>query len=131
MRARAALLLAAGLVLMACGVKPPRVEPRLSVIQERVFNRYCAIPSCHSGYFAESKLSLAAGESRKSLVDVPSFQRPDLMRVAPGHPEASYLVKKLEGVEIVGEPMPNGRTPLPPELILAVREWIARGAPAN
>ena len=53
----------------------------------------------------------------------------ELLRVKPGDPDGSYLIRKLEGGRIVGERMPLGSAPLPPETLAVIREWIARGAP--
>ena len=54
------------------------------------------------------------------------------MRVAPGNPDDSYLVIKLEGSSrMVGQQMPRGRDPLSAEQIGTVRQWIADGAPNN
>jgi hypothetical protein len=59
---------------------------------------------------------------------VPSVEVRGMMLVAPGDPEKSYLVRKLEGNRVVGERMPMGRPPLPPEAVAAIRQWIADGA---
>jgi hypothetical protein len=60
---------------------------------------------------------------------VPSIQQPAVLRVAPGDPDASYLVRKLEGtVGITGEPMPPIGS-LDPTLIAVIRQWITNGAP--
>jgi len=99
------------------------------VLQERVFDRHCATAGCHSGYFPESRLNLERGVSWKNLVGVRSVEDPGLLRVAPGNPDRSYLVRKLVGAGISGERMPNGRTPLSGGEIAAIRQWIERGAP--
>ena len=58
-------------------------------------------------------------------IGVPSTEVPALMRVAPGDPEGSYLLKKVEGsAGIVGNRMGTGD---PAEGAL-VRRWIASGA---
>ena len=54
-----------------------------------------------------------------------------LLRVAPGDPDHSYLLLKLEGKlgpdEGVQMPLVGG--PLPASAIDAIRRWIAAGAP--
>jgi hypothetical protein len=65
-------------------------------------------------------------------VDVPSIEAPEVLRVAPGKPDESYLVMKLEGTHIAGggsgSHMPFGGAPLPPETIAKFRTWIEKGA---
>ena len=72
-----------------------------------------------------------AGDVYAAMVDVPSRERPDLKLVAPGDPDASYLIHKLEGrAGIVGLRMPlNGPPYLTPGQILVIRRWIELGAP--
>jgi hypothetical protein len=50
-----------------------------------------------------------------------------LMRVVPGKPDDSLLVKKLEGTQPCGDPMPIGNK-LSDEQISQVRAWIENGA---
>ena len=55
---------------------------------------------------------------------------PALLRVNPGNPDESYLVRKIEGgPDIAGGQMPLGGTPLSEGLIGMVRGWITFGAP--
>jgi hypothetical protein len=64
-----------------------------------------------------------------SLVGVPSREAPDLVRVAPGDPDASYLLQKLtSATPRDGERMPPDQ-PLASNKIEAIRAWIAAGAP--
>ncbi len=105
------------------------LRPALRSIQVHVFDRTCVRAGCHLGSEVESRLSLRAGESRGGLVGAPSTQVRDLLLVKPGDPEGSYLIRKLEGGRMVGDRMPLGASPLPPETIAVIREWIARGAP--
>lgn len=52
--------------------------------------------------------------------------------VAPGDPDASYVIRKLEGTAgICGLRMPRLRTPLTGDEIAAIRTWIAEGARNN
>ena len=108
------------------------LEPTLSSIQENIFSTSCALSGCHLGGSAPLGLDLSEGRARDNLVDVPSAEVPELMRVEPGNPEDSYLVIKLEGSARLAPGtgrMPLGRSPLSPEQIRVVREWIAAGAP--
>ena len=63
----------------------------------------------------------------------PAAQAPGLLRVVPGDPERSFLVRKLEGSLAAGEgePMPRVGMTLSPALLDLVRRWIAAGAPAD
>jgi hypothetical protein len=59
---------------------------------------------------------------------VPSGERPNLRRVAPGDANNSYIIQKLEGTAGVGERMPAGLPALPQSDINVIRQWIANGA---
>ncbi|MEE9206745.1 MAG: hypothetical protein V3U67_00020 [Gemmatimonadota bacterium] len=101
-----------------------------SGIQARVFTPICT--QCHAGASAPLGFSLEAGVSFANVVNVPSVERPELMRVKPGQPDSSYLVLKVEGASgIVGARMPLGFPPLPAEEIAAIRDWITAGALEN
>jgi hypothetical protein len=51
----------------------------------------------------------------------------NLLRVTPGDPEGSLLIKKLEGNPPCGMAMPVGGM-LKPEQIMLIRTWIQNGA---
>ena len=109
-------------------------EPQatLSSIQANIFTPSCAVSGCHLGAGAPRGLDLSAGSAHANLVSVASDEVPELMLVAPGNPEDSYLVIKLEGSSrMVGQQMPRGRDPLSSEQIGVVRQWITNGAPDN
>jgi hypothetical protein len=63
-------------------------------------------------------------------VNVRSVQKPNLFRVAPGDPDNSYIIHKLEGrADIVGLRMPRGTGPfLTDGQLLVLRRWIELGA---
>ncbi len=111
---------------------PNRIDPTLSSIQANIFNLNCTFSGCHGGATPQLGQDLTAGQARASIVNVRSVENAALNRVTPGDPDNSYLVWKIEGrPEIVGERMPRGRDPLPPEAITAIRQWIAEGAQDN
>ncbi len=95
-------------------------------IQDNVFTPACT--SCHAGSAAPLGLRLESGASYALLVNVPSSQESGVLRVAPGDPDNSYLVQKLEGTAGSGARMPLGAPPLPQATIDFIREWIAAGA---
>jgi hypothetical protein len=97
-------------------------------IQDNVFTPICS--KCHIGASAPEGLQLDAAHSYNLLVGVPSAEDPSLLRVKPGDPDNSYMVRKIEGASgILGGQMPLGETPLPQATIDAIRQWITNGAP--
>lgn len=77
-------------------------------------------------------MNLSAGQAHDDLVNVQSNERPTFVRVAPGAPDSSYLIHKIEGrSSIVGERMPLGDESLSQAEINAIRTWIENGAPRN
>ena len=108
----------------------PNLQPTLSSIQSEIFSQRCI--GCHTGAtrFLPGVMNLTQGNSYASLVGVASVQKPALMRVAPGDPENSYMVHKLEGRPgIVNARMPLNGTPLTDGQILVIKRWIELGAP--
>ena len=116
----------------------PDLAPTIDSIQQNIFRltdsagRNACI-NCHTtagGRIPPQGLDLS-GDAHAMLVNVPSRERPELMRVKPGDPENSYLIHKMEGRStIVGRPMPfNGPPFLTPGQIEIVKRWIEIGAP--
>lgn len=101
----------------------------LAQLQRDIFSPICA--QCHIGVDAPEGLRLDSEQnSYDSLVNQPSSQQPSVLRVAPGEPDQSYIVHKIEGRSgIDGGRMPLGMTPLSDTRIAQVRDWISRGAP--
>jgi hypothetical protein len=95
-------------------------------VQANVFEPLCE--HCHSGANAPVGLRLDAANSYSLLVGIASGERPNLLRVAPGDPNNSFLVQKLEGTAGIGERMPAGLPALPQADIAVIRQWIADGA---
>ena len=86
----------------------------------------CARAGCHAGPVAQQGMDLSAGRYYRSLVGVPSEERPDLQRVHPGQPDASYMMMKLTGAPgIVGAQMPLIGDKLTDEEIGLIAGWIA------
>lgn len=94
-----------------------------------LFKQHCV--ACHMSGQEQGGLALAPRLAYASLVDVPSRESP-LLRVKPGAPEASYLVRKLDGTHQEaggsGVQMPMGGPALDAALRDTVRRWIAEGA---
>jgi hypothetical protein len=113
----------------ADGARDGVVGARLSSLQTNLFDKHC-VTDCHSGAGAAAGLSLSRGQSYGALVNQRSQQLSTQIRVVPGDPAASYLVKKLSGgAGIVGDVMPKLAPPLPASDVDAVRGWVTRGAP--
>jgi hypothetical protein len=115
-----------GFVGSGSGGAGDMLVPTFDSIQTNVFEPLCA--HCHSGANAPAGLRLDAANSYALLVGVASTEQPGVLRVAPGNPNASYVIHKLEGTAAVGERMPAGLPPLPQSDIDVIRQWIADGA---
>jgi len=112
--------------------EPPEAAT-LTQLQGEIFGPICS--GCHTGVGAVLPGAMdltSAAASFDSLVNVPSLQQGELLRVAPNDPDNSYLVRKLEGGPgITGVQMPAGSAPLSQEMIDLVRSWIEAGAQEN
>jgi hypothetical protein len=95
-------------------------------IQDHVFTPVCTV--CHAGGAAPQGLRLDAANSYAMLVGKPSTEASSVLRVAPGNPDASYVIQKLEGHAAVGARMPLGGPYLDSATINVIRQWIAAGA---
>lgn len=106
------------------------LSPELGSIQARVLTPSCTFSACHDSSDSAGELNLLPGTAHAALVGREAVMAPGRLLVAPGDPGASFLVAKLRGDlgESEGYPMPYGTEPLDEDLILAVEEWITRGA---
>ena len=147
MRFRVLSLIAAAVVFAgtaACDEKlsdltgpTPNLEPTFTSIQRDILTASDssgrpACINCHNGNpFVPGNYT--GSNAYASLVNAQSREKPNLVRVAPGDPDNSYLVHKLEGgPNIVGERMPRGGGPfLSSGQMLVIRRWIAEGAQNN
>lgn len=102
---------------------------RLSELQRDIFDRHC-VTDCHQLASAAAGLQLNRGRSHLQLVQVPSQQISSQLRVLPGDPDRSYLIKKVSGgAGMVGDRMPRLAPPLSTAQVQRLRDWISRGAP--
>lgn len=119
------------LIVAACAVRA-EVAPVVSYQADIVplLEGNCA--TCHLTGEEAGGLSLVGDAAIASLVDKPSQGAPAILRIAPGNPDRSYIVMKLEGTHIAhggsGARMPFGGPPLSPTQIATIRNWIAAGA---
>ena len=115
----------------------PDLQPTFTSIQRDIIEAHDssgrpACVSCHTsvGRNPSGGLDLGHAVAYANLVGTASRERPGMLRVAPGDPENSYIVHKIEGrAGIVGARMPNGGPYLGDGQILVMRRWIALGAP--
>lgn len=98
-------------------------------VQNEIFTPSCATFVCHDTLGQQQGLVLAAGRAYASIVSKPSTQVASLQLVTAGNADNSYLYRKVTGVGITGDRMPQGRAPLSPEQLKLLRDWIRRGAP--
>lgn len=92
-----------------------------------IFDRRCAgVEGCHGAAVSTAPAVFAF------LVNAPSTECPDRMKVTPGDPERSYVIDKLLGRNLCGSGnarMPLGGAPLAPAEIQRIYDWICQGAP--
>jgi mono/diheme cytochrome c family protein len=116
----------------------PDLTPTFSSIQRDIFQTTdsagrAACANCHNpngGAFRQVGLDLSSDAAYALLVGVPSREKPGLLRVAPGDPENSYIIHKLEGrAGIEGLRMPRSGPPyLTDGQISIIKRWIQLGA---
>jgi hypothetical protein len=116
--------------------RPPHSTTTFETLQRKIFTPSCALPSCH-GAAGAGGLMLGAGIAYGNLIGVPATNMAahaaGLLRVAPGDPDGSFLIRKLEGALTAdeGTPMPQAGSRLPQDRIDLLRRWISAGAPAD
>ncbi|MCI0697920.1 DUF5777 family beta-barrel protein [candidate division KSB1 bacterium] len=105
----------------------PSIVAAQDNLQEKVqdiVDEQCAFAGCHTGANAPQNLDLSEEMLLANLVGVKSAEGPWL-RVKPGDPANSYLMRKLRGAPgIKGERMPRGAKPLAPAEIAVIEAWI-------
>ena len=125
-----------GVVLAACGTQKSPTEPTdapdptatFTRVQAEVFTPSCALSGCHSGASPKVGQDLSAGKAYAQIVNVRSVESTRL-RIAPGDPDASYLISKVRGdATITGSRMPLGGA-LPADREKLLVDWVRRGAP--
>lgn len=104
----------------------PECAGNIDVVAD-IFQRRCGTDSCHQGAEPASALNLVDGDPFANLLEVPSTECEDRLRVDPENVIESFLLDKLRGPEYIppgcGDPMPflsrlNGNE------IACVERWI-------
>lgn len=112
---------------------PPANAPTLSQLQNTIFSPICS--GCHNGIGPNLPGAMnltSAAATFAAIVSVASVQQPAVRRIAPNDPDASYLVRKIQGAAgITGSRMPLGGPFLDQATIDAVRAWVSAGAQNN
>ncbi|MDY7228044.1 hypothetical protein [Hyalangium rubrum] len=112
----------------------PVIEPKLSVIQAKIFDKGCGFSQCHGTGQSLEALDLSTGKSYAALINTLSQNRAarseGLKLVVPGKPEESFLVQKLRLPldEKYGVVMPRGTEGAKQNELDAIVEWIRLGA---
>ncbi|MDE2220386.1 MAG: CHRD domain-containing protein, partial [Gammaproteobacteria bacterium] len=105
----------------------------LTKLQTDIFTPICSV--CHTGVGAglPGSQNLTAGHTYANVVNVASIEDGTLLRIKPGDPDNSYLVRKIEGTGIAAGTvrMPAGGPYLSATQIAEVRSWVAAGAQNN
>ena len=105
-------------------------DPSFSQHIQPIFNESCALDLCHvAGTITE--LDLSQGMAYNNIVNVDSGQDPSFKIILPGNSTDSWLVKKIEGRDIVGLRMPPSADPLSDVRIQNIKNWVDRGAKDN
>jgi hypothetical protein len=114
----------------ASGPIDPFGDASLAVRSRALFGSTCAgspESGCHSEGAGDTYLK--ADVDGGDLIDVPSFEIPSVLRIAPFDADASYVYWKVTGdPRIDGGQMPLGG-PFDPRIPELVGSWIEAGAP--
>ena len=89
----------------------------------------CSAVGCHGRIAPQESLILTPEGAYAQIVGVPSIEVASLKRVTPGDATNSYIYRKITGVGITGDRMPQGGPFLTDAQISLVKDWIRRGAP--
>ena len=108
-------------------------QPSFAADIQPIFTARCATSSCHTVGTRQADLVLAPEHSYDDLVGVASTLVPQVLRVAPADPDHSLLLTVLSDTsERLNIPrMPLGLSPLRPNQIITIANWIRQGAPRN
>ena len=134
-------------LLQACGDKD-EFPPTFDLIQTRIFNTSCAIPSCHQSTsdptFPQHGLVLEASVAYDNLVNADprniNANNDGLKLVSPFNPGKSLLYHKIVSINTehmlhhtgdYGMTMPLGLDLLTEGQVEFIRKWIEAGAPRN
>lgn len=125
---------------------PPSFNPAAPVVSFTndvlpIFQASCSLSSsCHNSTSTSPDgiyLGARGAAVYANLVGVPATELPSMVRVKPGDPEGSFLLRRIDGdaCALAGctatsctEIMPQGGPALESARLLTIRAWIAQGA---
>ena len=99
-----------------------------------IFELRCATGGCHTPAARQADLVLTRDSAHTALVNRPAQLRPDRVRVVPGDADTSWLMSMLgEDQSARGgfSRMPLASSPLTPNQLATIVNWIDRGAPPD
>ena len=121
------------LILFASGV-PLTAQGQTSTMSDlgdleaevaALFERSCTQAGCHAAPVPQMNMNLTKDNFYQDLVNQASMEVPEMKRVEPGHPEKSYLIKKIKGEEgIIGLQMPMTGDKLTDDEVAKIEQWI-------
>ncbi len=138
MSVRALLVsLCAVATVVSAAPKKPKAAPAPAVKKvtlekdvQPFFNTSCVM--CHIPGVANGEMILEEGDAFKALVNAKATGAKGQLRVVPGQPDQSYLLRKLKGthkdVNGAGERMPMGGAQVSDATLATIAQWIADGA---
>lgn len=112
----------------------PRAIPSFKQDIQPIFNTQCVF--CHVTGAENAGLNLARHDAYRNLVSTKSTES-ELLRIAPGDLEKSYLMHKLRGTQLSvggsGDSMPkvDPARLLDAAQVELIEKWILGGAPNN
>ena len=102
----------------------PAADPGLEAAAREVFDEYCT--TCHADGGSLDDPSEFPLEGDLSILIGRKANESDRLLIAPGDPDASYLMDKVLGTPHMKEElMPLGDDPLSAEDLQVLRDWIA------
>lgn len=113
----------------SCGpsMTPEELDASLEVRVRTRLGGCNGIEGCHVD--SVEGLTFPIDDVFADLIGVPSRERPELLRVKPGDPSASYLyLKTLGDGGIEGGVMPLNATSYDPRIAATIFAWIEAGA---
>lgn len=114
-------------LVIACLLCPNLIYSQTEIPDEvlDIFDNRCAFIGCHAGTTSPKGLDLTEDFALSSLVNQPSVDAANYMRVKPQDPIRSYLIMKLKGSSgIEGDKMPKGSGALSQSEIGVIEAWI-------
>lgn len=109
-------------------------NPSFNADIQPIFTKRCSIGGCHSLASRQGDLVLVSGFAYDSLVGVMAALNPSFLRVKPSDSDSSWLVRMIEADPArrnSNARMPLLSTPLTPNQIATIVNWIDRGAQRN